>query len=88
MAITAAQRQNAMVLLLTNYGNDAALSSFVPGLTTHNLVTNLATALGTTFDAQFTTALNNFVVQLNATLTASQQGITDIQNQITANTVV
>lgn len=87
MPISPTQRATAIQLLINSFGNDAVLGSYVPGLTSKNLITNLATALGTTFDAQLTTALGNLVTQMQASVTATQAGIADIQAQITAATV-
>lgn len=88
MAITAAQRTNAVTLLLQNYNNPQGLASLIPGLTATSLVNAIVTAVGTNFDSQLTTCLSNEVAILNTNLTAAQAGVTSLQSQITADTVV
>lgn len=87
MAITPAQRTNALVILLTNYGNDSVINFYIPGLTTALMVQDIVNALGTQFDAALTTCLANLVTQLQGNITATQSGITAMQAEITANTV-
>lgn len=87
MPITPAQRTTALTLLLSNYGNDTVIGTYIPGLTTALMVQDLVASIGTTFDAALTTALNEWIAQAQASITATEAGIADIQAQIQANTV-
>lgn len=87
MPITPAQRTTALTILLTNYGNDEVIGTYVPGLTTALMVQEIVGALGTAFDAGLATVLNEWIAQAEAGITATQAGIASIQSQIQANTV-
>jgi hypothetical protein len=87
MPLTPDQQATALGILLDNRGDDGALDSFVPGLTTADLVPNIVTALGSNFDDTLTTCLNSFVVQQQAIIDATQQALADMQKQVTEATV-
>lgn len=88
MAITAAQRTTAVTNLLNVYNNPQQLAQLIPGLTPAGLVNAIVGAIGTNFDAQLTTAMNNLVANLNTQLAGAQGSVTAIQAQITTDTVV
>lgn len=88
MAITPAQRTQAVTLLLQNMGNPQTLNALVPGLTPASLVAAIVGAIGTNFDSALTTCLGAVVAQLNANNAQAQASITSTQALITAATVV
>ena len=87
MAITSAQRATAVTLLINNFGNDAVLGYYVPGLTSATFISGLVNILGTGFDSYLTECLNNLVTQQQANVVSAQAGITAMQAQIAADTV-
>jgi len=87
MAITAAQRNQAVTLLLQNYGNPSLLAHYIAGLTPAGLVSAIVGAIGTNFDVQLSSVLATLVTDLNSQLAGTQSSVTAIQAQITAATV-
>lgn len=92
MTITATQRANALQYVVLaaaqNAPPPAPLSVLLPGVQPIDVLNALVGAIGTNFDAQLTTALNNLVGYLDTQLASAQQSVTTLQGQITADTVV
>lgn len=95
MAITAAQRALALQAVIGAAINGAPvvpsgtpLAVLLPGVTPATVFSTIAAALGTSQDATLTTALANLVALYSAQLTGAQAGVTAIQAEITAATVV
>lgn len=87
MAITSAQRNEAVTLLIQSYTNPGQLAALVPGLTPAGLISAIVTAIGTQFDASLTTCLNGVVANYQAQLASTQASIAAINAAIATATV-
>lgn len=87
MAITSAQRTEAVTLLVQNYNSPQTLNQLVPGLTPGTLVSAIVGAIGMNFDVALAACLAAVVAQLNTNLSQAQAGISSMEADITAATV-
>lgn len=92
MAITAAQRseslQNVILAAAAGVPPPVPLPILLPGVQPVDVLNALVGAIGTQFDAQLTTALNNYAAFLNGQLATAQQQVTTLQSAITQATIV
>lgn len=88
MAITQAQRQQAIGLVVTAaVTNPATLQQLLPGSTPATVLAAIAAAVGSTQDANLTTVLANQVALLNQQLVGAQQSVASIEAEVAAATV-
>jgi hypothetical protein len=92
MALTNAQRMTALQTIFgcsdfaqsSPVPSGTPLATILPGVTLAQVLTAIATALGTTEDSALTTALTSLTSILNVQLTAAEATVTSLQAQIAA----
>lgn len=89
MAITPVQRKFYVGLVVTSaVTGNPPLDQLLPGVTADQVLTAITNAVGVTQDVNLTAAAANYVASLQSQLPGAQGRVTDLNNQITAATVI